>query len=300
MSNLWWSLKRTFRGIFQAFGQFTLACTLAGLTLTLPCLIGTVSLSLSNSINAVPVLTEITVFTQRSATPRHVKTLEENIRGFALVQATRTIPKKEALELVNKSLGIKESKTTTNPLPDIIIVTCPNAISSQDIARLAAEIKKMPSVDSVAYDDSWSRHLHALMAAASIAATILVFLVLLLVILVIAASVRLTTLAQQDEIRLLHIFGATNGFIKRPYVWRGAITMAAASLISLAVTSGATTVLAEPVNALAALYSTPLHLSMPPMTWMVYYVLGATLVGALIGNLAARDALRKVQLATRC
>ncbi len=173
------------------------------------------------------------------------------------------------------------------------MATCKKTATRDQIRTLAGNIEKLSEVDSVAYDDTWALHVGALIKAVTIVAGILGTIVCILVLLVIAASVRLTTIAQVAEIRALHLFGAYPSFIKRPYIWRGFITLGCSALFSLGLTRLAIALLAEPVANFAALYSVTLHLALPAANWCAVYVLAAACLGAIIGNLAASAAIRK-------
>ena len=77
--------------------------------------------------------------------------------------------------MVNQSLGMKtedersKEKAKNNPLPDIIIATVANNVSSEELAAAAEQFRKIKNVDLVAYDDSWQRYLNALYTALSAA-----------------------------------------------------------------------------------------------------------------------------------
>ena len=289
-----WAFSRTMSGIFGAFGQFFLALSLAGITLTIPLFLGTLAWSLSQPIVSVPLVTEITVFAQRSAGEKTVGQLAKKIESSPIIDSVRIIPKAQALASVNASLGIKTRQSKANPLPDLLVATCKQTATRDQIRTLAGNIEKLREVDSVAYDDTWALHVGALIRAATIIAGILGSIFCIFVLLFIAASVRLTTMAQVAEIRALHLFGAYPSFIKRPYIWRGFITLGSAALFSLALTRLGIALLADPVANFAALYSVTVHLALPATSWCVVYVLAAACLGALIGNLAASAAIRKV------
>ena len=185
-----WAFLRTMSGIFGAFGQFFLALSLAGFTLTIPFFLGTLAWSLSQPIVSVPLVTEITVFAQRSAGEKTVQQLAQKIESSPIIDHIRIIPKAEALASVNASLGIKTRQSKANPLPDLIVATCKKTATRDQIRTLAGNIEKLSEVDSVAYDDTWALHVGALIKAVTIVAGILGTIVCILVLLVIAASVR--------------------------------------------------------------------------------------------------------------
>lgn len=290
-----WALQQTCRGIWHARGLFSLALALAGLALTIPVFLGTLFWCFSKPVINVPMQTEITVFAERSAGDASVAELSARIADLNAISSVRIVKRDEALAMVNRSLGLKDEKRAGNPLPDIVIATVAPNITSVEIAEIAGIIQKMKDVDIVAYDDSWAKHLSALLSAVTVVLGVLGSVIFALVFLVIAASVRMTTNAQKEEIKALFIFGATNSFICRPYVWRGCITMTLSSITSLLITLAGIRLLAEPVENFAKLYGAHLALTMPSLEWCLLFVAGAGLVGAVIGGIAARDSLRSLR-----
>ncbi len=289
-----WACRQTARAIFQYKGLFLMALCLAGLALTIPFFLGTLALSLSNPIFDVPTRTEITVFAERSAGKASVEQLAQKIADIPIIDSVQVMDKKDALSLVNETLGLKGEVSQSNPLPDIVIATAVNGATSEELAQAADEIRKMDNADTVAYDDRWTRHLASLYQALSVVLMILGTVVFFLVVLVIFASVRLTTNAQRDEIRALYLFGATRSFIKRPYCWRGVLTLMLAAALSLGITALGIHMLAQPIADFASLYGVKITLRMPAPDWCLLYVAAASILGGLVGSFAASDAITRM------
>ena len=294
-----WALKQTFRGIFHAKTQFMLAVTLAGLTLTIPVFLGILIWTFSEPLISVPMHTEITVFADRSAGKESVERLNERLLAIEEISQTQVVPKQEALAMMHDNLGLRPQQSKAqNPLPDIIIATVHPHTSDQEIASVAKQIEQLPNVDMVAYDDKWAGHVSALFSTASIILAILGSIIFALVGIVIAASVRLTTYAQRDEIAALYIFGASNAFICRPYTWRGCITLALSAGISLGLSYAGLRLLHDPLISFAQLYGVSVRLSMLSLDWCLLYVGLATILGGFIGAGTASSALRKIRQRT--
>ena len=289
-----WACRQTARAIFQYKGLFGMALSLAGLALTIPFFLGTLALSLSNPIFDVPTHAEMTIFADRSAGKASVEKLSQSIKELSIIDDVRVMDKKEALELVNKTLGLKGEVSQNNPLPDIVIATAVNGATTEELEECAESIRKMDNVDTVAYDDRWTKHLASLYQALSVMLMILGTVVFLLVLLVIFASVRLTTNAQRDEIRALYLFGATQAFIRRPYCWRGVLTLMLAAVVSLGITALGIHLLAKPIADFASLYGVTIVLKMPAADWCILYVAAASILGGLVGSFAASDAIARV------
>ncbi len=290
-----WAFKQTLHAIIHNKLLFLMALSLASLAMTIPFFLTSLTLSLSGQVFDVPTQTEVTIFAERSAGPQSVRALADEIAANPILSSVRIMDKKEALALVNESLGLKTEKTTANPLPDIIIATVATNVSSQELADTVEALRKMKSVDAVAYDDQWASYLSALNSALTVTLVLLGTVVGLLVILVIFASVRLTTVAQQDEIRALYLFGATPTFIMRPYLWRGVLTLVLAALISLGLTQLGLDLLQKPVTNFLSLYGVTITLKMPAYDWNILYVGACGILGWVVSSFAALDAIRHAQ-----
>ncbi len=293
-----WSFRQTIRAIFELKGLFLMALSLAGLALTIPFFLTTLFWSLSAQVFDVPTQAEVTIFADRAAGPKTVEAIAEAVGKNTAISSVRIMPKAEAIALVNRTLGIKsdspKEKVRENPLPDIIIATVASNVTQEELSAVADEFRKIKNVDLVAYDDSWQRYLYALTQALTVVLGVLGTVVFLLVLLVIFASVRLTTNAQKDEIRALYLFGATTVFIRRPYAWRGFLTLMLAAVLSLGVTMIGVGLLAKPVADFAGLYGVTVILRMPAADWCALYVIAAALLGYIVGSYAAKDAIMRV------
>lgn len=290
-----WAFKQTLHAIVHQKGLFLMALALASLAMTIPFFLTSLTLSLSGQVFDVPTQTEITIFADRSAGSKSVRAIADEVAKNTIISSVRIMDKKDALALVNNSLGLKTEKSAANPLPDIIIATVATNVSSQELAQTVESFRKIKSVDAVAYDDQWANYLGALNSAMTVTLVILGSAVGLLVILVIFASVRLTTGAQKDEIRALYLFGATPAFIKRPYLWRGALTLFLAALISLGLTQIGLNLLQKPVADFLSLYDVTVALKMPEYDWNILYVVTCGLIGWCVSSFAASDAITRAQ-----
>ncbi len=296
MTSIRWNASQTVRGLLTRRGDFSMGVALAGLALALPFFLGCVWFSL-NGISIEMPKTEITVFTERSASLPTVKKAQAAIADLAGVAETRLLTRDKAMELVNQSLGLKDREDANNTLPDIIIATLGANMSAEATAQLANEIKAVPGVVSTAFDAQWAENLAAFRSAILSIAAILAVVIILLLILVITNSIQMTTRAQNEEIRALNTFGADRRFIASPYGWRGALTMLLASLISAAVGWVGVGLLADPAAKFAAIYSVDVALTMPRPDYLCLYFFACAFMGYGIGLATAHAEIRRVQSA---
>lgn len=295
-TGLWWNITQTLSGLKNNRGDFLMGITLAGLALSIPFFLLSVWFSLSNVAIPVAMNTEITVFTERTSSMATVTKLQSDIEKLPGVISTSLLPKDQALKFVNDTLGLKERPTQNNPLPNIIIATLGTNMSSTETAQLDTDIKKLPGVESTAYDDKWADYLTKFNDAIFLAAGVFAVVILSLVILVTMNSIKMTTRAQNDEIRALNSLGADVNFIASPYGCRGFITMALAAGISIGISWVDIHMLAQPVADFASLYSNvPVRLTMIRTDYLVLYTAFCAILGYVIGHSTALQEIQKVQ-----
>ena len=291
-----WALQQVFRGIKNAKGVFFLALMLASLSLTIPVFVASVLYSLSEPIRAIPVATEITVFTYQNLSKAQLDNLRERIGRHEHVMKITTIPKDEAFKSLNENLGIKQNQdNASNPLPDLIIVTLDTHMPAADIERTAKNIEKLKGVSLVAYDSTWLTKLDAISHAITNLGWIFVAITLSLIVCVIAASVRLAADTQKTELNMLYLFGATPSFSIRPYAWRGFLTMGLAAVIAIGLSSFATGFLNEALLTVGEQYGTSIAITPLPWEFNAGFIAFCALLGSLIASIITQRAIAKIE-----
>jgi len=140
-----------------------------------------------------------------------------------------------------------------NPLPAVLVIT-PRADAHEAGAALADELRRDPAVDLVQYDAQWRQRLSAILAAGSRAAGVLALLLALAALLVVGNTVRLDIQGRREEIAVMQLLGASDGFVRRPFLYTGFWYGVLAGGLSLAVTGLVEWTLAAPLAQLAASY----------------------------------------------
>jgi cell division transport system permease protein len=165
-----------------------------------------------------------------------------------------------------------------NPLPDTLVVT-PGAQDRATIAALEGEARKLAGVDSVEADVAWVERLDAIVLAGQWACG---WLAVLLGVGVVAATfntVRLQVLTRAREIEVGELFGGTRAWLRRPFLYFGALQgLAAGGLAVVAVAAGLAIVARRLGPALAAVGLPPvaprLGLTSAAITFVAAGVLG--------------------------
>lgn len=132
------------------------------------------------------------------------------------------VPRDRALEQLKNTTGLSDviGGLDKNPLPDAYIIY-PASTNPDALDALGKEFAKWPSVEHVQLDSSWARKLEALLGFGRVAILILALLLSFALVAVTFNTIRLQILTLRDEIEVSRLIGATNGFIRRPFLYFG-------------------------------------------------------------------------------
>lgn len=107
-----------------------------------------------------------------------------------------------------------------NPLPNVLVVS-PIADSRAGNPALLEELKADPRVDMVQYDATWRQRLSAILEFGARAMQALTILLGLATLLVVGNTVRMDIQARAEEIAVVQLMGASDGYVRRPFLYAG-------------------------------------------------------------------------------
>ena len=136
-----------------------------------------------------------------------------------------------------------------NPLPSVLVVR-----PRGDERALAAALTALPEADLVQHDAVWRERLDRWLGFGERVVWVLAALLGLGALLVVGNTVRLDIQSRREEIAVLQSLGATDGFIRRPFLYLGACYGLAAGALALGLLTAAEFALRQPLRALAESY----------------------------------------------
>jgi len=212
------------------------------------------------------------------------------------VESTQFVSNIEGLEELRARAGFGSAldALTENPLPHVIRVR-PAATEIAGIDALAADLQAMAEVDFVQLDRLWVERLQGILALGGRAVDIVTVLLAAAVILVIGNTVRLEINNRRTEIEVLKLVGATDGFIRRPFLYSGLTLGAIAALAAAVLIFLGLKLLAGPVRELAALYATDFELAGLGFRGLGILVGGGALLGWAGAWIAAARHLKAIE-----
>jgi len=176
----------------------------------------------------------INVYFKDSRTTAQINTVERRFdpKVNSLVQSITFVSKAEALKLMKKQQPeFFKSGLAYNPLPDAFKIKPRHA---DDLDRLRAELKPLPAgVASVNDGGKTSRSVLKVGGIISIVCLVGVLLLLIASTLLIANTIRLSIFARRREIEVMKLVGATNWFVRGPFMVEGLICGLAGSIAAV-------------------------------------------------------------------
>jgi len=175
-----------------------------------------------------------------------------------------------------------------NPLPDAFVLRARDP-SAAALEALAADLRAVPGVARVQVDSAWAHRLGALARIGQLALALLAALLATGLIAVTFNTIRLQILTLRDEIEVSQLLGATDAFVRRPFLYLGALQGLAGGVLGLAVLWGGITSLNRPVRELAQTYGSDFQLGF--LAWPETAALLA--IAAFLGWLGAMLSVSK-------
>ena len=175
------------------------------------------------------------------------------------VAAVRVITRGQALEEFRELSGFAEvmdAFSSDNPLPAVIVVE-PALDAGETVAmeKLLERLGTLPGVDYAQFDLAWLKRLYGVLRIVERGVLVLAGLLAAGVLLVVGNTMRLSIENRRQEIEIAKLFGATDAFIRRPFLYSGLLYGALGGVIAWLLVMVCYMLLGEPVHRLTALYS---------------------------------------------
>ena len=256
------------------------------LVLALPLLGSAVLVSVQPLARQISVTPELTLYIQPAAPAGTAAAITERIgREFSgQIAAVRQVPRDQALKALRQNPAWEEALAVLpgNPLPDAVVVTL---AGGEDLAQRAGLLadgwRKWQYVDQVQLDSAWVQRLEAILRFGRLGLGFLAICVAVVVLATVFNTVRMQALTQREEIAVARLVGATESFVRRPFLYQGPRPGARAALWPSGAAPAALVPLNHAVLGLARSYGAEFALHLPELPALALAVLAAGILGAL-------------------
>lgn len=249
--------------------------------------------NLNNAVETLETQQGIQVFIQKTATDAQMEQIGEQIQAIDGVNKVTFVSKEDALNQTKEKLKDKQALIAgwdeSNPFKASYLVTLTDLKLSSQVQD---EIKKIDNIDSIQSRDETINGLVAIANGVRIVSAVILTLLVLISIFIIGNTIKLTVHARRKEISIMKYVGATNNFIRWPFIVEGIIIGVVAALISIMLLGVLYNVVSNKILSIAG--SNIINISLLTFSDMFTLIIVVYLaLGIGIGTLGSMISMRK-------
>lgn len=260
-SNHWNAARYNLRRAFRTPLSGLASILVIGIALCLPAALYLFLENVRAASSGIDVDTQLTVFLDPAADNVTTRQLGTALRADAAVSRVAFIDKATALHDLAKQWGADDLAATLpgNPLPDAYKIV-PKSDERAALKALKARLEILPGVTRVLLDTAWVERFHSFLKLLETLTVMLAVLLAAALVMVGANTIRLQILTQRDEIEISKLIGATNRFIRRPFLYFGTLQGLLGGLAAWGIVAAGVHLLAPDVQKFAQLYGSAFRL----------------------------------------
>lgn len=271
------SLRRNNWMTFASIGTVTVSLFVLGVFLILV-------LNMNRLAGMLESQVQISVYLEDHLTDREKRQLEYDITSLQGIDTVKYVDRDEAKTRLQERLGdqkyLLDALSDDNPLPDAfeVTVTTPAVVESA-----ASAISAMSGVEEAKYGQDVIKHLFDITRLMRIFGLVLMLLLGAATLFIIANTIRLTVFARRKEIAIMKYVGATDWFIRWPFLLEGIVLGCFGGIIAAVALRSFYAAMAAQIYSTLAFF--PLLPQYPFMNYVTLAILGSGIVIGAIGSL---------------
>lgn len=267
---------------FASIGTVTVSLFVLGVFLILVLNMTKMAASLESQVQISAYLIDGLTASERNE-------IEKITRNLSSVSRVEYVTKEQALKTLQARLGdqkkILDALGDSNPLPNYFLITVKTA---DDVKRTAETISEISGVEEVKYGQDVATNLFDLTHLLRVFGVMLMAILVLATIFIISNTIRLTVFARRKEIAIMKYVGATDDFIRWPFVLEGILLGFIGGGVSAIILRSFYTAMTEKIYATLAFL--PLIEQFPFMNYLALFLIVS---GMLVGILGSTISLKK-------
>lgn len=200
-------------------------------------LFGLVALNIRNALQRVEERVEIRAFVADKTPIEQITAAADEIAKYPEVLTVDIVTQEQALARARKELGEFSDVFDAQFLPSSLDVKLkPGYRDPKTVRKVVDQVREYEFVDDVRFGEEWITQLYRLRNIAGVAGVALGLAFAAVAIIIIGATIRMAVLARSREISIMRLVGATDGFIRRPFLIEGSLKGVLGGLLALALT----------------------------------------------------------------
>ena len=243
-------MRLTIREVLLGFQRSPLLSTLSIVTIAFSLfavgLFGLVALNVSRALRGLEEHVEIRAFVAEGTPIETISTALGDINAFPEVLKVDYITPDQALERARKELTEFKDVFDASVLPGSFEIRLkPGFRDPTSVAAVASRVQNYGFVDDVRYGEEWVKKLYDIRNLAGAAGIILGIAFAAVAIIIIGTTIRMAVLARAREISIMRLVGATDGFVRRPFLIDGFLKGVAGGALALLMTWSASSLISD-------------------------------------------------------
>ncbi len=282
--------QRSFHSTLARFSASKWATTMTilalGIGLAIPALLYSLTDTFGSWVNHWDGRPQVSLYLKQGTDETAAQVTRKQAEHLALVDSTEFITAEQALKDFRQITQFDAAldSLNVNPLPAVIIAYLNQHPSAHEIRQLQSRLRALPQVESVQYDLEWLQRLSAINRVLNRSVTLLATLLTIGVLLLIANTIRLEINTRHTEITITDQLGATKAFVRRPFLYFGAMEGFLGGLAGLLITLVGRQLLSEPLTSVTPFYTEITATNGLSLGLVIVLLAG----GAALGWIAAR------------
>lgn len=265
-----------------------LAAAMVALALFVMGLFGLATYNLRLALSSIEERVEIVVYLRDDARQSEIDLAQSELADLGEVARVTYVSKREALARAQQDLPEFADLFATagvNPLPQSLEVELrPGARTQEVVDRVSEAATAYPFVEDVRFGRDWVEKLFTLRRLGAATTAVLGAAFLMVAALIIGTALRIAIFARRDEIHVMRLVGAKNGFIRRPFLVEGAMSGLLGGLLAWLLT----------YVTYRAVYGFLFAVAWIPPSWIAGGIAAGMAFGVIASGLAIRRHLREV------
>ncbi len=271
-----------------------LMAAVIGATLSLPAGLYLLADNIRQAAGDITIEPQISLFLSLNATDGAVKALDQRLKENHGIKDFNFVSKETAWQEMQRNSTVADTGLEKNPLPDAFVIH-PKDTEPQAVDKLQKELSELPNVEHTLLDAEWVKRLYVLLQMSTKAVVILTSLLGFALVAIVGNTIRLQILTQREEIEVSRLIGATDRYIRRPFLHAGLLHGFAGGLMAWLFVYIALYIFNASVQDLALLYSADFLLHMLGGQASLILLGGAAGLGWLGALLAVNRSLAELK-----
>jgi cell division transport system permease protein len=237
-------MRLTFREVMLGVRRSPLLSTLSVVTIAFSLfavgVFGLLVLNVDRALRGVEEHVEVVAFLADGTLPESISAAMGDIAAFPEVARVEQVSPEQALARARAELPEFQDVFDASFLPASIEVRLKEGHRDPaTVTAVSQRIQTYPFVDDVRYGAEWVQKLYDIRNIAGAAGLGLGLLFAAVAVIIIGTTIRMTVLARAREISIMRLVGATDGFVRRPFLIDGFLKGLVGGLLALSLTWGA-------------------------------------------------------------